>query len=29
MGIEKLNSIKHLGVITDRDLKLNEHLEYI
>ena len=27
--IEKVNSIKYLGFIIDRDLKLKEHLEYI
>ena len=27
--IEKVNSIKYLGFINDRELKLKEHLEYI
>ena len=26
--IEKVNSIKYLGFIIDRDLKLKKHLEY-
>ena len=27
--IEKVNSVKYLGFIIDRNLKLKEHLEYI
>ena len=27
--IEKVNNIKYLGFIIDRELKLREHLEYI
>ena len=29
VGIEKVNSVKYLGFIIDRDLKLKKHLEYI